>query len=145
MIRQARKWKDHNIHKRSEVLIVEKDSASTLAIKEILERNKIEFDSVKNGIIAVEKYEKAMRDQESYKLIIIELDIPLMSGFEATKKIREIEIKKNYAHSKIWGFSESNDINTVEICKDSGIDNYLSKPFNFEQVQELIDLQVPPA
>eukprot|EP00826_Nyctotherus_ovalis_P006722 TRINITY_DN1161_c0_g1_i13.p2 TRINITY_DN1161_c0_g1~~TRINITY_DN1161_c0_g1_i13.p2 ORF type:complete len:116 (+),score=22.16 TRINITY_DN1161_c0_g1_i13:98-445(+) len=75
----------------------------------ILKRNHIKFDWAKNGLMAVDKYDQAMRDSETYVMIFMDLEMPMMDGYEATVKIREIERDNGYRPTLICALSAYTD------------------------------------
>jgi len=78
-----------------------------------------EFDVASNGKIAIEKLQN-----NTYDLILMDLQMPEMNGFEATEYIR------NKMNSKIPIVALTADVTTVDLakCKSVGMNDYLSKP-----------------
>ncbi|MFZ4544996.1 MAG: response regulator, partial [Saprospiraceae bacterium] len=78
-------------------------------------------DIAENGKIAVEKLK-----EKSYDIVLMDLQMPEMNGFEATDYIR------NTLQSKIPIIALTADVTTadVEKCRASGMDDYISKPIN---------------
>lgn len=67
--------------------------------------------------------------------------MPLMGGCEATEKIRETEKSNKYPRTHICGLSAYTDKRTEEMCLQSGMDNYVSKPLNMDHMLKLIGEQ----
>ena len=111
-------------------------------IKATLNKHKIEYDVAQNGIIAVDRYIKHISDGGEYRLILMDLQMPIMDGYEATVKIREFEKENNYPKVYICALSAANDNESKEKTKKVGMDNYLPKPINTEQLIELIEKKV---
>ena len=120
-------------------MIVEDNGFNILPIKSTLEKNHIDFDIAKNGLMAVDRYNKLMKEGEIYGIIFMDLEMPMMNGYEATEKIREIEKAKKYQRTYICALSATNNKETTDLCKKSGMDNYASKPLNMETMLKLID------
>ncbi|MGZ4118792.1 MAG: response regulator, partial [Bacteroidia bacterium] len=78
-----------------------------------------EFDVAANGKIAIEKIQN-----NTYDLILMDLQMPEMNGFEATEYIR------NKMNSKIPIIALTADVTTVDLakCRSVGMNDYLSKP-----------------
>eukprot|EP00826_Nyctotherus_ovalis_P006723 TRINITY_DN1161_c0_g1_i4.p3 TRINITY_DN1161_c0_g1~~TRINITY_DN1161_c0_g1_i4.p3 ORF type:complete len:118 (+),score=42.06 TRINITY_DN1161_c0_g1_i4:98-451(+) len=104
----------------------------------ILKRNHIKFDWAKNGLMAVDKYDQAMRDSETYVMIFMDLEMPMMDGYEATVKIREIERDNGYRPTLICALSAYTDEKVKKRCMECGMDDYLSKPLNMELMLQMI-------
>ena len=87
--------------------------------------------------MAVERYEEIMRGRSRYTAILMDLEMPMMNGYEATEKIRLIEKERKYPITYICGLSASNDKKTEAKCIKSGMNNYTSKPLNMEYMLSL--------
>ncbi|ASB49054.1 response regulator [Alkalitalea saponilacus] len=84
------------------------------------------IDVANNGLEAVDKV-----IQQRYDLILMDLMMPVMDGFEATIKIREIEENKGI-HTPIIGLTANTFDADREKCMSIGMDEYMSKPFDIE-------------
>ncbi len=83
-------------------------------------------DIANNGIEAIEKFSK-----NSYDLILMDLMMPEMDGLEATINIRNIEKSQNI-HTPIIGLTANTYDSDRERCLESGMDEYMAKPFDLE-------------
>lgn len=110
------------------VLLVEDVKFNVLVAKKMMENWKINIDLAENGLVAVEKAKN-----NNYDVILMDLQMPIMDGLSATKKIRELGIN---THIIALTASVSNDTQTeVYTC---GMNNYLTKPFNPKDLFEAI-------
>jgi CheY-like chemotaxis protein/signal transduction histidine kinase len=91
-----------------------------------------------NGEIAINKvfasYEKNNYQHSSYDIILMDFQMPIMDGLEATNKIREYErnllkTKEIVNHQLIVGVSAMSDSEMIEEAKRLGIDDFIPKPF----------------
>ncbi len=107
--------------KNIKILVVEDVKLNQLLMRTILEDFKFEYDIADNGKIAIEKMQT-----ETYDLILMDLQMPEMNGFEATEYIR------NTLHLKIPIIALTADVTTVvvEKCKAVGMNDYVSKPLD---------------
>ena len=105
--------------KNIKVLVVEDISLNQLLMKTLLDDFGFECDIASNGKIAIEKLQT-----KSYDIILMDLHMPEMNGFEATEYIR------NTMHSKIPIIALTADVTTVDLkkCEDVGMNDYISKP-----------------
>jgi PAS domain S-box-containing protein len=101
------------------ILVVEDIPINQLLMKTILDDFGFDYDIASNGKIAIEKLQST-----PYDLILMDLLMPEMTGFEATKYIRE-NLK-----SKIPILAITADVTTVDLakCKAAGINDYIAKP-----------------
>jgi len=92
------------------------------------------IDLADNGQIAVEKFKNDL-----YDVVLMDLHMPELDGFEATMKIREIEEEQNRSTKvKIYAMTASSVIDEREHCIEVGMDGYLSKPFSAQDVMKIL-------
>ncbi|MCK9220629.1 MAG: ATP-binding protein [Bacteroidales bacterium] len=105
--------------KDMKVLVVEDIALNQLLMKTLLDDFGFECDIAANGKIAVEKIHS-----KSYDIILMDLQMPEMNGFEATDYIRRI------MHSEIPIIALTADVTTVDLekCKVVGMNDYIAKP-----------------
>jgi PAS domain S-box-containing protein len=105
--------------KNIRVLVVEDIALNQLLMKTLLDDFGFERDIAPNGKIAIEKLQ-----QESYDIILMDLQMPEMNGFEATDYIR------NTMKSKIPIIALTADVTTVDLakCRAVGMNDYIAKP-----------------
>ncbi len=105
--------------KNIKVLVVEDIALNQLLMKTVLDDFGFERDIASNGKIAIEKLQS-----KSYDIILMDLQMPEMNGFEATEYIR------NSMNSKIPIIALTADVTTVDLakCKAVGMNDYIAKP-----------------
>jgi CheY-like chemotaxis protein len=86
-----------------------------------------------NGQEAVDKFESFMPD-----LILMDIQMPVMDGFTATKKIREIEVAKDLRKSKIVALTANALQEEKRKCFDSGMDDFVAKPFKISDMEKVL-------
>ena len=103
------------------VLVVEDVKLNQLLIKIILEDFKFEYDIADNGQIAIEKLQV-----NSYDIILMDIQMPVMNGFETTEYIR------HKMKLQIPIIALTADVTTVDVekCKAIGMNDYASKPLD---------------
>jgi CheY-like chemotaxis protein len=90
----------------------------------------IKIDVVENGVLAVEKFR-----QGNYDLILMDVQMPEMNGFEATRKIREIEqLAEGETRISIIAMTASLLKTEIDSCRQAGMDNYIPKPYQPEEL-----------
>jgi CheY-like chemotaxis protein/HPt (histidine-containing phosphotransfer) domain-containing protein len=101
-------------------------------------------DLAENGCQAVEMSENA-----SYDLIFMDCQMPVMDGFAATRAIRTRESGENKGSScicsnlPIISLTANALSGDRDLCLAAGMDDYLSKPFNFEQMRAILKQWLP--
>jgi CheY-like chemotaxis protein len=105
----------------AKILVVEDVTLNQLLMKTLLEGFGFTADIAGNGKIAIEKMQK-----NEYDLILMDLQMPEMNGFETTGYIRS---KMN---SDVPIIALTADVTTVDVekCRAVGMDDYLAKPIN---------------
>lgn len=105
--------------KNIKVLVVEDIPLNQLLMKTILDEFGFERDIAENGKIAIEKLKV-----KEYDLILMDLQMPEMNGFETTEYIR------NEMNSDIPIVALTADVTTVDLakCKAVGMNDYIAKP-----------------
>jgi len=93
-----------------------------LSLKNIVKK----IDVANNGEEALNLFKK-----EKYDLILMDLQMPIMDGFIATKKIREIE-NNSSNHTPIIAVTANALLGDRDKCIDAGMDEYISKPFKID-------------
>ncbi|MCX6266980.1 MAG: ATP-binding protein [Bacteroidetes bacterium] len=105
--------------KNIKVLVAEDIPLNQLLMKTLLDDFGFERDIAANGKIAIEKLQA-----RSFDIILMDLQMPEMNGFEATEFIR------NTLNSKIPIIALTADVTTVDLakCKSVGMNDYIAKP-----------------
>jgi CheY-like chemotaxis protein len=86
----------------------------------------VKIDVVENGVLALEKY-----NSNNYNLILMDVQMPEMNGFESTRQIRTIENSKGKEKGvSIIAMTASLLKSEINSCYDSGMDSYIPKPYN---------------
>ena len=103
------------------VLVAEDVALNQLLIKIILNDFGFEQDIVSNGKLAIEKMQT-----NTYDIILMDLQMPEMNGYEATEYIR----KTLKSHIPIIALTADATTADVSKCREFGMDDYISKPID---------------
>ncbi|MDB5284374.1 MAG: hybrid sensor histidine kinase/response regulator, partial [Bacteroidota bacterium] len=123
--------------KNIKVLVVEDIALNQLLMKTLLDDFGFERDIAANGKIAIEKLET-----KSYDIILMDLQMPEMNGFEATEYIR------NQMNNNIPIIALTADVTTVDLakCRLVGMNDYIAKPVDEKLLyNKIIGLVKKPA
>ena len=115
------------------VLIVDDIFTNRLLLVELLKSIGHEYKQVENGREAIEALET-----ESFDLVLMDIEMPVMNGLETTIHIRE---KFLYPLNKIpvVALTAHNPQLFFEDFKDVGFDKLLTKPYNIEKLSAIIE------
>ena len=107
-----------------QILLVEDEVSLSNAVKTILERNGYFIDAVYDGITALE-YAKGF----SYELIILDVMLPGLDGFEVLRILRQSSI-----HTPVLMLTAKSTINDKVTGLNTGADDYMTKPFHPDEL-----------
>lgn len=114
------------------ILIAEDNINNQKIITAMLDKINIKYDIVNNGLEAVEKYKS-----NKYELILMDVNMPIMDGIQATKEIKNIE--KLYYEINIVALTAYNVKNNKDLYFKSGMCDYINKPINFKNLIQKIN------
>lgn len=114
------------------VLIAEDSSVIQNLTKKILMMQNYSIHSAKNG----EQVLKAL-ESESFDIILMDINMPKMDGMECTRAIRALDDKEKSAIPIIAITGNAKNY-SIEDFKEAGINEYLQKPLNFDQLVETV-------
>jgi CheY-like chemotaxis protein len=118
------------------VLLVEDSPVNQTLMKKILEIEQIRVDVAENGAEAVEAV-----GRHKYDIIIMDIQMPVMDGFEATRTIRQIEVAESKMRTPIIALTAHAIQGYREECLKNGMDDYLTKPVRKKRLmQKMLDL-----
>lgn len=123
--------KEAKFDSQSKILVVEDSELNIKLILNIFKNANLNCDIAINGREAIESF--IARD---YDIILMDCELPEMDGYEATKQIRIIEADKK--HTPIIAMTANVLNEDKEKCYQAGMDDYLSKPININQLFEIL-------
>ncbi len=107
------------------VLLVEDNTFNAVVAQEELEDaiEGVQVEVTENGLIAVEKLKST-----SFDIILMDVQMPVMNGFEATKAIRNLDNEK--ATTPIIAMTANVLKEEVDLCYQAGMNDFIGKPFD---------------
>lgn len=118
------------------VLVAEDNAINQMVVKHTLLKLGATADIAGDGCEAIEKFKK-----NKYDLILMDIQMPLMDGYEATRYIRN-QLASNVPVIAMTAFGLNGE---NEKCFECGMNDYVSKPFTIENLGNIIQkvLSVP--
>ncbi|MDF2540894.1 MAG: multi-sensor hybrid histidine kinase [Herbinix sp.] len=113
------------------ILLVEDNEFNRRFFTKFLQLNDLTYTVAANGYEALK-----CCDQEFYDIIFMDCQMPVMDGFEATRNIRQVDGPNQ--HTKIIAMTAYTMKGDKEKCLEAGMDDYLSKPVDLNQVITII-------
>ncbi len=111
----------------AKILLVEDNDINRLYATSILKTWGCHVESAENGFVAVEKVKNL-----SFDIVLMDIQMPVMDGFEATKQIRLLEKVKSQV--PIIALTANASQKDIENCLAGGMDDCIAKPFTPEDL-----------
>ena len=111
------------------ILMAEDNMINQRVGKLILQRAGFNIDLAGDGMETLEAHKK-----QPYDLILMDCQMPIMDGFEASREIRRLALPQ----PAIVAVTANALVGERERCLNAGMDDYLSKPFQAEQLVAIV-------
>ena len=116
------------------VLLAEDNQTNLIVAREMLNMFGCKVDLALNGLQAVEAVKK-----NRYDLVFMDCQMPELDGYSATGEIRALEQRKRGEHTTIIALTAHAMSGDRERCLNAGMDDYLSKPINQNELQSILE------
>jgi CheY-like chemotaxis protein len=123
--------KDSSAHK-TKILVAEDDLINRKIVKKFFEKNNLQVDIAVDGDEALKFFH-----ENDYDIIFMDCMMPMKDGYEVTAAIRDFEGEQR--HTIIVAMTASAMDGDRERCLRAGMDDYISKPFDFKVILEMVD------
>lgn len=120
---------------KKRILFIEDDPTICLLIEKMLLRKGWEIVVATSGDMGVELFSGGHFD-----LVLTDLHIPKLTGFEVTRKIREMEVASGRIPVPVLALSANAEEGTRERCIECGMNELLSKPIRMKELQHAVEL-----
>jgi len=122
--------------KGKNLLIAEDIEINREILIALLEDTELAIDCAENGEKALKMIETS---PDKYDIIFMDIQMPVMNGYEATRKIREYETQRNLRKQiPIIALTANVFKSDVEECLAAGMNDHLGKPLDIDRVLEMI-------
>ena len=119
------------------ILVAEDNEVNLRVVSAQLKRLGYSFVSASNGQAAVD----ALR-QETFDLILMDCQMPVLDGYEATRTIRAGGVQANILIVAMTANAMEGD---REACLEAGMNDYISKPIRLPDLRKVIERMIPAA
>jgi CheY-like chemotaxis protein/HPt (histidine-containing phosphotransfer) domain-containing protein len=119
------------------VLIVDDDATNRMVLEELFKKTGAEIAVAADGSQAVE-----ICEQNVFDLILMDCRMPVLDGFEATSRIRNIT-RRTGNRPVILALTADVTRETRQRCSEVGMDGYLVKPLETGELQRILDTRLP--
>jgi len=124
----------------TKILLVEDQAVSGGLISTVIKNiSKLDVDWAKNGKEALELYKEK---SESYLLVLMDCEMPIMDGWESTRLIREFEKSNNKDEVEIWAMTGHSQKEYVDKCYSAGMNGHLAKPVHPKRILDIVNIRL---
>jgi len=116
------------------ILLVEDNELNREIATEIIGMTGVTIDSAENGKIAVEKVMEA--PEKWYDLIFMDIQMPIMNGYEATAAIRALA--GNRGKVPIIAMTANAFAEDVQLAKNTGMNEHIAKPLDLNKLNDVL-------
>jgi signal transduction histidine kinase/CheY-like chemotaxis protein len=116
-----------------QVLLVEDNPVNLGVVQKALSKLGLKCETAGDGSEALTRFQ-----QQRFDLILMDCQMPVMDGYEATRQIRELENAVGRAPTAIVAMTANAMAGDREKCISAGMDDYLAKPVSLEQLRDCV-------
>ena len=120
------------------ILLVEDTPGNVLVAVSLLEMFGFSYEVAGNGLEAV----NLVKSGKHYDAIIMDVQMPVMNGYDSTRNIRAYEQESSLRRTPIIGMTAHALSTYRQDCFDAGMDDYISKPFEAEVLREKLSSHI---
>lgn len=117
------------------ILVVEDNDLNREIAEEILAMTGVKVETAENGKAAVDMV--AASEEGYYDLILMDLQMPVMNGHDATRALRKME-RKDTKTIPIVAMTANAFVEDIQQSKASGMNEHMSKPLDIDQLQRML-------
>ena len=111
-------------YRLSRVLLVDDTQENRSLMKLLLARQPLVIDEAGNGSEALELFKR-----NEYALVLMDIQMPVMDGFAATRMIRSIEESSGRRRTPVVALTAHSYESDIRKCSEAGCDDHIAKPF----------------
>lgn len=133
-------WKGEHLQEVSQIKVLAADDSmvNQMLLTDMLQKRGYHVTVVNDGRKAVKA-----TGQEQFAAVLLDLQMPVMDGYEAARAIRKREAAVG-GRIPIFALTGNEDLKDLERCKEAGMDAYLKKPFRETELLALLQKHVCP-
>jgi len=131
---KTKKENDVSVLSDTHIILAEDVEVNREIFTVLLEDTGISIDIAENGLIAVSMFRE---NPDKYDLIIMDIQMPEMDGYQATRAIREMDLPKAKT-IPIIAMTANAFKEDIDRCLESGMNDHLAKPIDVNAVIEKI-------
>ena len=119
------------------VLAVDDNEKNLRILQDALTKYEIEVTTINSGVLALEELNRADHSGNPYNLMILDIQMPEMDGYDVAKRVRE---NPKFSTMSIMILTSIGQKGDALKCQELGIESYLIKPINPHEIMEGINI-----
>ncbi len=116
-------------------LLVEDNPVNQVVAKKMLEKLGMQYEVVSNGVEAIER----LSQPHEFKLVLMDCQMPVMDGYEATQKLREYEAASDLPRLPVIAMTANAMEGDKDKCLEAGMDDYVAKPVKQQALKSALE------
>ncbi|MDE6219601.1 MAG: response regulator, partial [Lachnospiraceae bacterium] len=125
----------HVDYGRYRLLLVEDNELNREIAIELLSQTGVQIETAENGLRAVEAFENS--PEGYYDLIFMDIQMPVMNGYDAARKIRQLP-RKDAESIWIIAMTANAFVEDIRLSKEAGMNEHCSKPVDADRLYEIL-------
>ena len=122
------------------ILVADDNEVNRKVARLVLRRIGYEAAFVENGVEAVDAVSAAWDTEDAFDLVLMDVHMPEMDGLQATRRIRRVALRHpDRVAPRIVAMTADAMPEDREICLEAGMDDYLTKPLDFDAVRAMLE------
>lgn len=122
------------------VLVAEDNATNRFVMSHFLTRIGLDFEVSANGAAAVAAWEAGR-----YDIVLMDIEMPVMDGYEAAQEMRRLEVALGRAATPIIALTADAMPESLETARRCGMDDFITKPIELERLHRAIRRALAPA
>ncbi len=118
---------------KARILLVDDNATNRKIVELLLKRQGVSYETAINGRDAVTRFSEYQPD-----IVLMDVSMPVMNGYEATRAIRMIEHTKGEQPCRIIGLTAHSSSEDRKACLEAGMDDHIAKPVKLDMLRRLI-------
>ena len=121
------------------LLLAEDNAVNVRIVTRVLEKLGHRVSHAPNGAVALEK----LAAGHGFDVVLMDVQMPELDGLEATRRLRAIEAREGSARVPVIALTAHAMKGDDEVCREAGMDGYLSKPIDLLRLRESLEAVSP--
>jgi len=118
------------------ILVAEDNQVNQMVVAKMLDKMGVAFDLVGNGREALDRL---LKDYQVYDLVLMDCEMPIMNGFDATRALRQQESKLHHVRKPVIALTAHVMDELKQNANHAGMDEVLNKPLEFDVLKSTLE------